>query len=78
VMAAGVECSYFFIETGFWVLLVVGEVQGRQAGSLKSIQPKKLTYIGIRIEIWPKKYLNPNYLFLQTFTARPSSLKTCQ
>jgi hypothetical protein len=25
--------SVFFIETKFWVLLVVGKVQGRQAGS---------------------------------------------
>jgi hypothetical protein len=31
--AAGVECSYFLIETGFCVLLVVGKGQGRQAGS---------------------------------------------
>ncbi len=33
VAAAGVEHSYFFIKTGFWVLLVVGKGQGRQAGS---------------------------------------------
>jgi hypothetical protein len=31
--AVGVECSYFYIKTRFWVLLVVGEGQGRQAGS---------------------------------------------
>jgi hypothetical protein len=52
----GAECLKFSIETGFWVLLVVGEGPGRLVGSSsQSIHPEKLTYIEIKSSSLAKK-----------------------
>ncbi len=53
--AAGVERSYFFIKTESWVLLVVGEGQGRQAGSLKYPPRKVHVCRKLVLLLWAKK-----------------------
>ncbi len=49
-VAAGVECSYLFIENEFWVLLVVGKGQVRQARSIK--YPPRKVYVRIKSGNW--------------------------